>query len=145
MTRDASIDPAAVRAAGSAPTIPHPQPPNRQPGTNSRSIVETLLAAPVLAAGEKPEDFRALVAEATAAVQPNTFFERLEVNDLCHTVWEEQRFRRFQTDLANATRFKALQCLLAAIGHEQDALAIAVDYFGPDEEERSKAIALLQR
>jgi hypothetical protein len=46
--------------------------------------------------------------------------------------------------LPNDTRFKALQCLLAVIGHEQDALTIATN-FGPDEEERSKAIALLQR
>jgi hypothetical protein len=144
MTRDASIDPAAVRAAGSAPTIPHPQPPNRQPGTNSRSIVETLLAAPVLAAGEKPEDFRALVAEVTDAVQPKTFFERVEVNDLCHAWWEEQRFRRFQAALPNATALKALQCLLAAIGLEQRALEIAADYFGVDEQERAKAIALVR-
>jgi hypothetical protein len=145
MTQDASFDPAAGRAAGSAPTIPHPQPPNRQPGTSSRSIIETLLAAPVLAAGENAEDFRLLVAEVTDAVQPKTFFERMEVNDLCHAWWEEQRFRRQQAALPNATALKALQCLLASVGYEANALAIATDYFGFDEEERTKAIALVRR
>jgi hypothetical protein len=148
MTHDASFDAEEGQSAGAAPAqpnVPHPQPLNRQPAGNSRSILETLLQKPALATGESLEDFGKLVAEATAAVQPNTFFERLEVNDLCHTVWEEQRFRRQQAALPNATRFKALQCLLAAIGHEQDALTIASDYFGVDEEERKKAITLVQR
>jgi hypothetical protein len=148
MTQDVSFDAAAGRTAGAAPTqtnIPHAQPPNRQPGGKSSSIVETLLAAPVLAAGEKAEDFRLLVAEVTDAVQPKTFFERMEVNDLCHAWWEEQRFRRQQAALPNATALKALQCLLASIGYEANALAIATDYFGFDEEERTKAIALVRR
>jgi hypothetical protein len=147
MTQDVSFDAAAGRTAGAAPTqtnIPHAQPPNRQPGGKSSSIVETLLAAPVLAAGEKAEDFRLLVAEVTDAVQPKTFFERVEVNDLCHAWWEEQRFRRFQAALPNATALKALQCLLAAIGLEQRALEIAADYFGVDDQERAKAIALVR-
>jgi hypothetical protein len=148
MTQDANFDAAAAAAATSVPTqtnVPRCYPPNRHPTANSRSIVETLLAAPVLAAGEKPEDFRALVAEVTDAVQPRTIFDRLLVNDLCHAFWEEQRFRRHQAALPNATRLKALQCLLAAIGLEQRALEVATDYFGLDEEERIKAIALVRR
>jgi hypothetical protein len=148
MTQDASFPAAEGQSAGAAPiptNIPHSQPADRQPAGNSRSILETLLQKPALATGESLEDFGKLVAEATAAVQPKTFFERLEVNDLCHTVWEEQRFRRQQAALPNATRFKALQCLLAAIGLEQRALEIATDYFGVDEEERKKAITLVQR
>src|SRR5207237_5524624 len=100
---------------------------------------------PVLAAGEQLEEFRALVAEVSAAVQPKTFFERLEVNDLCHAVWEEQRFRRQQAALPGATGLKALQCLLASIGFAPDALTIATDYFGVDGDERTKATALLRR
>ena len=58
---------------------------------------------------------------------------------------EEQRFRRYQTALPRATRLKALQCLLAAIGFEQNALTIATDYFGVEGEERDQAAALLRR
>ena len=85
------------------------------------------------------------MAEVAAALQPKTFFERLEVNDLCHAWWEEQRFRRQQAALPAATGLKALQCLLASIGFEPDALTIATGYFGFDGEERTKATALLRR
>jgi hypothetical protein len=81
----------------------------------------------------------------SAAVQPNTLFDRLVVSDLCHALWEEQRFRRQQAALPAATGLKALQCLLASIGFEQDALTIATCYFGGDGEERTKATALLRR
>ena len=138
----------AGRTAGSAPidtNIPHPAAVNRPPIPNSPSILEQQLQSPVLAAGEKLEDFRALVAEVSAALQPKTFFERLEVNDLCHAWWEEQRFRRQQAALPAATGLKALQCLLASIGFGQDALTIATGYFGGDGEERTKATALLRR
>jgi hypothetical protein len=37
-----------------------------------------------------------------------------------------------------------LQCLLASIGHEPDALTIASDYFGVDADERNRATALLR-
>src|SRR4051812_25781950 len=60
----------------------------------SASIVETLLQDPVLAAGENIEVYRALVAEVSQEVQPQTLFDRLLVSDLCHAWWEEQRFRR---------------------------------------------------
>jgi len=105
----------------------------------SASIVETLLQDPVLAAG------RALVAEVSQEVQPQTLFDRLLVSDLCHAWWEEQRFRRQQAALPVATGFKALQCLLAANGLENNAMAIAHDYFGPTREGRDKAQAVLDR
>jgi hypothetical protein len=138
----------ADRAAAPATTdanIPHPDAANRQQTANNPSIVDTLLQAPALAPGDKIEDFRVLVAEVSAAVQPNTLFERLEVNDLCHALWEEQRFRRQQAALPAATGLKALQCLLASIGFEQNALTIATDYFGEDGDERNRATALLRR
>ena len=108
----------------------------RNPGAEPRppkpaSIVETLLQDPVLAAGENIEVYRALVAEVSQEVQPQTLFDRLLVSDLCHAWWEEQRFRRQQAALPVATGFKALQCLLAANGLEKNAMAIAHDYFGP--------------
>ena len=143
-----SAEVAGRTAAAPAPTdtnLPHPDAVNHQPTPNSPSILEQQLQAPVLAAGEKLEDFRALVAEVSAALQPKTFLERLEVNDLCHAFWEEQRFRRQQAALPAATGLKALQCLLAAIGFEPDALTIATDYFGVDGEERTTATALLRR
>jgi hypothetical protein len=138
----------ADRAAAPAATdanIPHPDAANRQQTANNPSIVDTLLQAPALAPGDKVEDFRALVAEVSAAVQPHTLFERLGVSDLCHALWEEQRFRRQQAALPGATGMKALQCLLASIGFEQNALTIATDYFGEDGDEHSKATALLRR
>ena len=127
----------------SAPTDPDVV--NHPPPATSPSILEQQLQAPVLAAGEKLEEFRALVAEVAAALQPKTFLERLEVNDLCHAWWEEQRFRRQQAALPAATGLKALQCLLASIGFEPDALTIATDYFGVDTDERTTATALLRR
>ena len=152
MAQDSTFHPAEVAgrtaSSPSAPTdpnLPHPDAVNHPPPANSPSILEQQLQAPVLAAGEKLEEFRALVAEVAAALQPKTFLERLEVNDLCHAVWEEQRFRRQQAALPAATGLKALQCLLASIGFEQDALTIATDYFGVDGEERITAAALLRR
>jgi len=78
-------------------------------------------------------------------VQPKGFFDQLIVSDLCHAWWEEQRFRRQQSALPAATRMKALACLLVSIGFEQNALAVACDYFGDDGEERNKAVALVRR
>jgi hypothetical protein len=147
MTQDGTFHPAEVadRTASSPAdvNIPHAEAVKR-PANNS-SIVQELLQAPALAAGEKLENYRALVAEVSAAVQPNTLFDRLVVSDLCHALWEEQRFRRQQAALPGATGLKALQCLLASIGFEPDALTIATDYFGNDGEERTKATALLRR
>jgi hypothetical protein len=40
---------------------------------------------------------------------------------------------------------KALACLLVSIGFEQNALAVACDYFGDDDEGRNKAVALVRR
>jgi hypothetical protein len=78
-------------------------------------------------------------------VQPNTLFDRLVVSDLCHALWEEQRFRRQQAALPVATGLKALACLLASIGFEKDALDIATGYFGEDGDEHNRATALLRR
>src|SRR5437870_4722460 len=135
---------AAAPSASTDTNLPYPDAVHHQRTANSPSILEQQLQAPVLAAGEKLEDFRALVAEVSAALQPKTFFERLEVNDLCYAVWEEQRFRRQQAALPGATGLKALQCLLASIGFEPDALTIATDYFGVEADERNKATALLR-
>ncbi|HWJ17538.1 MAG TPA: hypothetical protein VNR65_02315 [Geobacterales bacterium] len=109
------------------------------------SIADRFWQAPVLAAGEKIEDYRALEAEISAAMQPQTFFERLHASDACHALWEEQRFRRQQAALPGASRMKALVCLLASIGFEKDALDIATSYFGEDDDERNKATALIRR
>jgi len=112
---------------------------------NGPSIVSALLQAPALAAGENIADYQALVDEVREAVQPRGFFDQLIVSDLCHAWWEEQRYRRQQTALPAATRMKALACLLVSIGFEQNALAVACDYFGDDGEERNKAVALVRR
>jgi hypothetical protein len=40
---------------------------------------------------------------------------------------------------------KALACLLVSIGFEQNAPAVACDYFGDDDEEQNKAAALVRR
>src|SRR4051794_39859137 len=58
----------------------------------SASIVETLLQDPVLAAGENIEVYRALVAEVSQEVQPQTLFDRLLVSDLCHAWWGSSGF-----------------------------------------------------
>ena len=137
----------STRLADKAATdgnIPHPDAANRQQSANKPSIVDTLLT-PALAPGDRVEDFRALVAEVSAALQPHTLLEWLEVNDLCHALWEEQRFRRQQAALPVATGVKALACLLLSIGFEKDALDIATGYFAEDGEERTKATALLRR
>ena len=122
MTQDGTFHPAEVadRTASSPPdvNIPHAEAVKRP--AHNPSIVEQLLQAPALAAGEKLEDYRALLAEVSAAVQPNTLFDRLVVSDLCHALWEEQRFRRQLAALPGATGLKALQCLLASIGFEPD-------------------------
>jgi hypothetical protein len=148
MAQDGSFHPAteAGRAAGSTPIEPEiPRPDAVRRPANRPSIVETLLQAPVLAAGEKLADYQALVTEVSEAVQPTTFFDRLLVSDLCHAWWEEQRFRRQQAALPVATGLKALACLLASIGFEKDALDIATGYFGEDGDERARATALLRR
>ena len=140
-------------AAGSRPTSATAKSdnvPTHEAGELDRtakglSIVNALLQAPALAAGENIADYQALVDEVREAVQPKGFFDQLIVSDLCHALWEEQRFRRQQSALPAATRMKALACLLVSIGFEQNALAVACDYFGDDDEERNKAVASVRR
>ncbi len=126
-------------------SVPTNQAGERDRKANGLALVSALLQAPALAAGENIADYRALVDEVGAVVQPKDFFDRLIVSDLCHALWEEQRFRRQQTALPGATRMKALACLLVSIGFEQNAVAVACDYFGDDGEERNKAVALVRR
>jgi hypothetical protein len=135
---------------GTASGVPQPSAsahsdkvPETGPTADGPSVI--FCRPPVLAAGERIEDYRALEAEVLAAMQPQTFFERLRASGLCHALWEEQRFRRQQAALPGATRMKALVCLLASIGFENDALDIATNYFGEDDDERSKATALIRR
>ena len=135
------VNEAADKAATNG-NIPHSDAANRS--ANKPSIVDTLLT-PALAPGDKVEDFQALVAEVSAALQPHTLLERLEVNDLCQALWEEQRFRRQQAALPVATGVKALACLLASNGFENDALDIATGYFCEDGDEPTNAAALLRR
>jgi hypothetical protein len=125
--------------------VPTNQAGERDRTANGPALVSALLQAPALAAGENIADYRALVDEVWAVVQPKDFFDRLIVSDLCHALWEEQRFRRQQTALPGATRMKALACLLVSIGFEQNAVAVACDYFGDDGEERNKAVGLVRR
>jgi hypothetical protein len=132
-------------ATAKSDNVPTPEAGELNRTANGLSIVSALLQAPALAAGENIADYRALVDEVWEAVQPKGFFDRLIVSDLCHALWEEQRFRRQQAALPAATRMKALACLLVSIGFEQNALAVACDYFGDDDEERNKAIALVRR
>jgi hypothetical protein len=137
-----SPPPSAVAKLDNVPTN---QAGERDRTANGLSLVSALLQAPALAAGENIADYRALVDEVWAVVQPKDFFDRLIVSDLCHALWEEQRFRRQQTALPGATRMKALACLLVSIGFDQNALTVACDYFGDDGEERNKAVALVRR
>ncbi len=125
--------------------VPTNQAGERDRTANGLALVSALLQAPALAAGENIADYRALEGEVWAVVQPKDFFDQLIVSDLCHALWEEQRFRRQQTALPGATRMKALACLLVSNGFEQNALAVACDYFGDDDEERNKAVALVRR
>ena len=136
---------ASALPSASAHSAKVPETGDLSPTPTADGPSDTLLQAPVLAAGEKIADYRALVEEVSAAMQPQTFFERLHASDLCHTLWEEQRFRRQQAALPGATGMKALVCLLASIGFEKDALDIATSYFGEDDEERTKATALVRR
>ena len=137
-----SPPPSAIAKLDNVPTN---QAGERDRTANGLALVSALLQAPALAAGENIADYRALVDEVWAVVQPKDFFDRLIVSDLCHALWEEQRFRRQQTALPGATRMKALACLLVSNGFEQNALAVACDYFGDDDEERNKAVALVRR
>lgn len=85
------------------------------------------------------------MAEVSAALQPHTLLERLEVNERCQALWEEQRFRRQQAALPVATGVKALVCLLASNGFKEDTLFdIASGYFCEDGDEPTKAAALLR-
>ena len=83
--------------------------------------------------------------EVRGAIAPKDFFEKLTVADLTHALWEEQRYRRQQVDLACASRFKALTCLLVPISQRLDlpASKIAADYFGTDDKARDDATSLL--
>lgn len=150
MAQDGTFHAAEVADRGSPPApndtnIPHPDAANRQQRANKPSIVDTLFA-PALAPGDKVEDFQALVAEVSAALQPHTLLERLEVNDLCQALWEEQRFRRQQAALPVATCVKALACLLMSNGFQEDTLFdIATGYFCEDGDEPTQAAGLLRR
>jgi hypothetical protein len=136
---------ASAAPSASAHSDKVPETGDLSPTADGPSVADTWLLPPVLLAGEKIADYRALEAQVWAAMQPKSFFERIHANDLCHALWEEQRFRRQQVALPGATGLKALQSLLASIGFEQNALTIATDYFGEDGDEHTKATALLRR
>ena len=140
--------------ASSAPAGPGDQPINadREPDGPEKGDRPPLESATVfgltpLAAGEDSDEQVALLSEVGAAIAPKDFFEKLTVADLTHALWEEQRYRRQQVDLACASRFKALVCLLVPICQRLNLQAskIAADYFGADEKARDEVTSLLLR
>ena len=150
MAQDGTSDLAGMacsppQSAANSDTVAETAQPGPEPTADRPSAADTMWQAPTLVAGENIADYQALAAEVSDAVQPKTFFERLAASELCQALWEERRFRRQQAALPNATRMKALVCLLASNGFENDALDIASSYFGGDAEERSKATNLVRR
>jgi hypothetical protein len=105
-----------------------------------------LLTSP-LAAGENHDDYAALVEEIHKAVEPQGLFDYLRLSDLGHALWEEKRYRQHLVALPRASRFKALVALLIQFSpnYQIKASEIALDYFGADEERRSRAERLLRR
>ena|SRR5437660_9386785 len=83
----------ADRTADSAKTEPNISGPSATNATpNGGSNPQEQLPPPVLAAGEKLEDFWSLADEVWDALQPKTFLERLEAGDLCHALWRSSVF-----------------------------------------------------
>jgi hypothetical protein len=135
----------AATGPGDHPINADPEPDGPEKGDRPPLESVTLFGLTPLAAGEDSKDQVALLLEVGAAIAPKDFFEKLTVADLTHALWEEQRYRRQQVDLACANRFKALVCLLVPICQRLNLQAskIAADYFGTDEKARDEVTSLL--
>jgi hypothetical protein len=144
---DVDITPIASNAVNGPkdhPIIADPKPDGPEKGDRPPLESVTLFGLTPLAAGEDTDEQVALLLEVGAAIAPKDFFEKLTVADLTHALWEEQRYRRQQVDLACASRFKALTCLLVPISQRHGLPSkIAADYFGADEKARDDATSLL--
>jgi hypothetical protein len=137
----------AANGPGDHPINADREPDGPEKGDRPPLESVTLFGLTPLAAGEDSDEQVALLLEVGAAIAPKDFFEKLTVADLTHALWEEQRYRRQQVDLACASRFKALTCLLVPICQRLNlsALKIAADYFGADEKARDEVTSLLLR
>ena len=88
---------------------------------------------------EAEDEFASLLAELEQDIRPNTFIERMYVQDVAALLWEIIRLRRFKTAILNNALREALTNLLKQIlfkpelfqkpDYELEAEALAVDWF----------------
>jgi hypothetical protein len=135
----------AVNGPKDHPIIADPKPDGPEVDDGPPLESALLFACTPLAVGEDSKARIALLSEIRGAIAPKDFFEKLTVADLTHALWEEQRYRRQQVDLACASRSRALVCLLVPICQRLNLQAskIAADYFGTDEKARDEVTSLL--
>jgi hypothetical protein len=78
-----------------------------------------VLGQPPLVRGENEEDYNALREHADVFISPITFMGDLTVRDLTDDVWEQQRYKRYQTNLIESGFQQALVKALTQI-HQND-------------------------
>lgn len=94
---------------------------------------------PIVLKTEAENEFASLLAKLEQDIRPNTFIERMYVQDIAALIWEIIRFRRFKTAILDNALREALTNLLKQIlfkpellqkpDYELEAEALAVDWF----------------
>lgn len=108
-------------------------------------LIEDLFGEPPLLKGEDKARYMRLRAAVEAEVNPQNFFERLNVYDQVNKLWDELRLRRHATALTQGAFMEALQSLLEPIceGTIENAAQIALDYYSTDPKEKKALLAQL--
>jgi hypothetical protein len=130
------------------PAVGEPKANDRAGPDRTTAIdIDVLLQSSPLTTGENLDAYWNLVTKVEHALAPKDFFDELLVADIARALWEEQRYRRQQVALTEATRFKALVCLAVQVAPHLSVRAsqIALDYFSSDKEHRENAEQFLRR
>jgi hypothetical protein len=71
-----------------------------------------IFGPPPLLHGENAADYNVLLSAVSNTVRPIDFFEQCWVRDVVDFIWLLRRYRRYMTELLNATKQKALELAL---------------------------------
>jgi hypothetical protein len=100
---------------------------------------KALLGPPPIMLGESEEEYWNWWAAFVEPDKPKRFFAWLEVNELAHKEWEQNRIRRSRPALVKRAMISALSSILFGVRHSGIHSKTARDYFGNDATEQREA------
>src|SRR5688500_4964099 len=97
---------------------------------------------PALLEGEDEAAYQKLLAQVTAAVEPNDVIEEFWVRDVVDLAWDAIRLRRLKADLLNASLANGLEKVLSPLV-SFESRALAESWYGRDKDAIKKVDRLL--